>query len=166
MKFLTCCLTFITLVMTSQAQGTILLSNIGNDPVIWFGDPAPGILEPGHSRKFFVQLATGIGELVGEPTPILRAGYFSAGPITLEGLTGTVTLHLAGHSGDYDWSYSAPFEVTLGGSGTPPSPPAELPWPEAGLYVGVLPEPSTYALGVLGAGLFVIIARRRKSASF
>ena len=65
------------------------------------------------------------------------------------------------------WGYTDPFEITLGGAGTPPSPPAALPSLFFnGMLVPIWPEPSTYALGVLGAGLFAIMARRRKSTSF
>jgi len=112
-----------------------------------------------------VQYATVSGELAGTSASILGAGYFAAGSTTLEGLTGTVSLRLAVQ---YDgmWGYTDPFEITLGGAGTPPSPPAALPPSFEGVGIYPVPEPSTYAMGVLGAGLFAIMARRRKSTSF
>ena len=145
---------------SSLAQGTIQLSNIGKSQVqfhhIW-GD----IARAGTT----VQYATVSGELVGAQATILGAGFFSAGSTTLEGLTGTVSLRLAAQYSDGGWGYTDPFEITLGGAGTPPSPPAALP-PGFQAIIGPIPEPSTYALGVLGAGLFAIMARRRKSTSF
>ena len=85
--------------------------------------------------------------------------FFSAGSTTLDGLTGTVNLHLAGHTGDGNWSYSAPFEVSLGGAGSPPAPPAALPSGVA-LDITAIPEPSTIALAVLGGA--ALLFRRRK----
>lgn len=148
----------VSLSSSSLAQGTIQLSNIGKSPVVVDGAPA--------RAGTVVQYATGPGSHVGAPATILGAGFFSAGSTTLEGLTGTVSLHLAVQ---YDgmWGYTDPFEITLGGAGTPPSPPAALPSLFFnGMLVPIWPEPSTYALGVLGAGLFAIMARRRKSTSF
>jgi hypothetical protein len=158
MRVLVILFLLISFLSSSLAQGTIQLSNIGKAPVIVDGAPA--------SAGTVVQYATGPGSHVGAPASILGAGYFSAGSTTLEGLTGTVSLHLAVQSPDGWWAYGPPFEVTLGGAGTPPSPPAALPPSFEGLGIYPVPEPSTYAMGVLGAGLFAIMARRRKSTSF
>ena len=157
MRVLVILFLLISFLSSSLAQGTIQLSNIGKAPVIVDGAPA--------SAGTVVQYATGPGSHVGAPASILGAGYFSAGSTTLEGLTGTVSLHLAVQ---YDgmWGYTDPFEITLGGAGTPPSPPAALPSSFEGRVGPNMPEPSTYAMGVLGAGLFAIMARRRKSTSF
>ena len=136
--------------VSALGQGTIQLSNIGKTIVTVDGAPAPA--------GTTVQYATGPGALVGTSASILGAGYFSAGSTTLDGLTGTVNLHLAGHTGDGNWSYSAPFEVTLGGAGSPPSPPAALP---NGVALDIaVPEPSTIALAVLGGA--ALLFRRRK----
>ena len=152
----------VSLSSSSLAQGTIQLSNIGRDTVKtgYVDNPLPA------PAGTVVQYATGPGEFVGTSATILGAGYFSAGSTTLEGLTGTVSLRLAAQDIYGRWGYTQPFEVTLGGAGTPPSPPAALPLSFDGNAAVLLPEPSTYALGVLGAGLFAIMARRRKSASF
>ena len=157
MRVLVILFLLISFLSSSLAQGTIQLSNIGKAPVIVDGAPA--------SAGTVVQYATGPGSHVGAPASILGAGYFSAGSTTLEGLTGTVSLHLAVQ---YDgmWGYTDPFEITLGGAGTPPSPPAALPSSFEGRVGPNMPEPSTYAMGVLGAGLFAIMARRRKITSF
>ena len=162
MRILSTLILVISISSSSLAQGTIQLSNIGRDTVkIGYVDnplPAPA--------GTVVQYATGPGSHIGAPATILGAGYFSAGSTTLEGLTGTVSLHLAAQYPNGRWGYTDPFEVTLGGAGTPPSPPAALPLSFDGNAAMLLPEPSTYALGVLGAGLFAVMARRRKSATF
>ena len=51
---------------------------------------------------------------------------------------------------------SNPITITLGGAGTPPGPGAEL----IGLQSLYIPEPSTIALGVLGAA--ILLMRRRR----
>ena len=158
MRVLVILFLLISFLSSSLAQGTIQLSNIGRAQVVVDGVPA--------SAGTVVQYATGPGSHVGAPASILGAGYFSAGSTTLEGLTGTVSLHLAVQSPDGWWAYGPPFEVTLGGAGTPPSPPAALPSSFEGRVGPNMPEPSTYAMGVLGAGLFAIMARRRKITSF
>jgi hypothetical protein len=53
-----------------------------------------------------------------------------------------------------------PISLTLGGAGQPPGPPADLPSSFTGFTLIVVPEPSTIALGVLGAAALLI--RRRK----
>lgn len=142
--------------VSALGQGTIQLSNIGKAQVTVDGAPAPA--------GTIVQYATGPGALVGTSASILGAGYFSAGSTTLAGLSGTVSLHLAGHTGDGNWSYSDAFEVSLGGGGTPPAPPAALPSSFAGLNITAgtpaVPEPSTIALAVLGGA--ALMFRRRK----
>jgi hypothetical protein len=146
------------------AQGTIQLSNIGKSQVHYGRDYDFG--GPAVPAGTIVQYATVSGELVGTSASILGSGYFSAGSTTLEGLTGTVSLRLAAQYSDGGWGYTDPFEITLGGAGTPPSPPAALPSSFEGRVGPNMPEPSTYAMGVLGAGLFAIMARRGKIASF
>lgn len=120
MRFLFLYFLLICFSSRSLAQGTIQLSNIGKSQVVVDGAPA--------SAGTVVQYATGPGSHVGAPASILGAGYFSAGSTTLEGLTGTVSLRLAAQYPDGMWGYTDPFEVTLGGAGTPPSPPAALPF--------------------------------------
>lgn len=56
---------------------------------------------------------------------------------------------------------SAPFTVaSLGGAGEPPDLPASL---DGSTYAGftILPEPSTYALGIAGLGALAIMRRRK-----
>lgn len=141
--------------LSAFAQGTIQLSNIGKG-IVTIDGAAAG---PGAAT---VQYADANNNLVGGTASILGAGFFSAGSTTLAGLTGEVTLKLAGWVDGGTASFSDPFTVTLGGSGTPPSPAAALPGNFGGLNIttAIVPEPSTIALAILGgAALFF---RRRK----
>jgi hypothetical protein len=139
--------------VSAFAQGTIQLSNIGKGIVTIDGEAAG----PGSAT---VQYADANGNLLGKTAGILGAGFFSAGATTLDGLTGEVSLKLAGWVDGGDPSFSDAFTVTLGGAGTPPGPPAALPADFAGLNITTVPEPSTVALAILGgAALFF---RRRK----
>jgi len=58
---------------------------------------------------------------------------------------------------------SAPFTIaSLGGAGSPPDVPASLDGTTyAGFTMTVVPEPSTYALGVLGLGALAMMRRRK-----
>jgi len=139
--------------VSAFAQGTIQLSNIGKG-IVTIDGAAAG---PGSAT---VQYADADNNLVGGTASILGAGFFSGGSTTLEGLTGEVSLKLAGTVDGANYSFSDPFTVTLGGAGTPPSPAAALPGDFSGLNISTIPEPSTIALAVLGgAALFF---RRRK----
>ena len=141
--------------VSAFAQGTIQLSNIGKG-IVSIDGAAAG---PGSAT---VQYADANNNLVGGTASIIGAGFFSGGSTTLDGLTGEVTLKLAGTVDGAAYSFSDPFTVSLGGAGTPPSPAAALPGDFSGLNISTVavPEPSTIALAVLGgAALFF---RRRK----
>jgi|MGYP003956924557 hypothetical protein len=142
--------------VSAFAQGSIQLSNIGKG-IVTIDGAAAG---PGAAT---VQYADANNNLLGGTASILGAGFFSNGSTTLDGLTGEVSLKLAGWVDGGAASFSDPFTVTLGGAGTPPSPAAALPASFAGLDIATgpaVPEPSTIALAVLGgAALFF---RRRK----
>ena len=140
--------------ISAYGQGTIALSNILKTPVTVDGAPAPA--------GTVVSFATADNALVGNTGTVLGVGFFSAGCQTLAGLSGDVSLKLAGHTGDGNWSYSDAFSVTLGGAGTPPSPAAALPNGVALDISGTpaVPEPSTIALAVLGGA--ALMFRRRK----
>jgi hypothetical protein len=140
--------------VSAFGQGTIALSNIGGTAITVDGAAAPA--------GTLVQFATANNELVGTSGSVLGAGFFSAGTKTLAGLTGAVSLKLAGSAdGGTSWSYSDPFSVTLGGAGTPPSPAAKMPAVSLDIATaGAVPEPSTIALAVLGGAALMV--RRRK----
>jgi hypothetical protein len=75
---------------------------------------------------------------------IMRAWNTSAGSFDTAKASGT-------------WGESTPFSVTLTSA---PSTPADLPSSFTGFNLTIVPEPSTIALGVLGAAALLI--RRRK----
>jgi len=71
---------------------------------------------------------------------------------------GTITLAQAMASGPYDelWATSATGNVASLGGGSPPLPPVNIP-NLGNIDIGVLiPEPSTIALGVMGALAFLV----------
>jgi len=143
--------------VSAFAQGTIQLSNIGKGIVTYEGGEAAG-------PETSVQFTSADGAtLLGDAASVLGAGFFSAGSKTLAGLEGEQTLRVLATSDKdgLDWSgLSAPFTVTLGGAGTPPSPAAAIPGDFSGVVMTAVPEPSTIALAILGgAALFF---RRRK----
>lgn len=144
--------------LSAYGQGTILLSNIGGAPVTVGGAAAGNTVQ--------VSFATADSALVGKTANVLGAGFFSAGESTLEGLTGTVDLRLAGSADSgATWSFSDTFSVTLGNpGGVPPTPAANAASSIPGLDISaggpVIPEPSTIALAVLGGA--ALMFRRRK----
>jgi hypothetical protein len=142
--------------VSAFGQGTIALSNIGKTAINVNGAAAPA--------GTLVAFATADNNVIaGSEGTVLGAGFFSAGTKTLAGLTGNVSLKLAGSiAGSGVWSYSDAFSVTLGGAGTPPSPAAAMPNGVAlNITSGpVVPEPSTIALAVLGGA--ALMFRRRK----
>jgi hypothetical protein len=162
-----------------QAQGTVNFANLGpglNAPVYdGNGNPAAA----GWLAQLL--LGTGGGSLtaVGAPANIGSAapGYFNGGVVTVnqvapgalatfqvfawDGASGATTYAagLAAWNAGTIWGgYSNPVTVTMGGVGTPPSPPALLiglqPW-------GPIPEPSTTRLALWGAIALVLLRRRR-----
>lgn len=140
--------------ISAYGQGTIALSNILKTPVTVDGVAAPA--------GTLVSFATTDNSLVGGQGSVLGGGFFSAGTQTLDGLTGDVSLKLAGSAdGGASWAYSDAFSVTLGGSGTPPAPAAAIPNGVAlDITTAAIPEPSTIALAVLGGA--ALMFRRRK----
>jgi len=140
--------------VSAFGQGTISLSNIGGTPITVDGAPAPA--------GTLVAFATADNSVIaGTQGAVLGAGFFSAGSKTLAGLSGDVSLKLAGSVPGGDWQFSDAFSVSLGGGGTPPAPPAGMPAVALDITTGpAVPEPSTIALAVLGGA--ALMFRRRK----
>lgn len=159
------------------AQGSINFINFagGDNPV-----DAPVFNVDGTTRldgnQYMAQLLAGADEAslapVGAPAPFLSgegAGYFGGGTRLVDGIdpgASAVAKVIA-----WDTTTGSDFESAtikgesgtitieeLGGDGSPPTLPANL----VGLQsFSLVPEPSTIALGVLGAAA-LLFARRRK----
>lgn len=177
----------IALVLTginAFGQGTLLFNNkyASSTPPIdapVYIDTIGGTKVDGSAYLGQLYVGATAGSLVAVGTPVAfraagpGAGYITGGDVAVPGLaagTAVVVEFRAWESAkgsSYDLSMaaggrvgkSAQLNLTLGGTGSPPGPGAPL----VGLTsfaVTVVPEPSTIALGLLGAaGLFL---RRRK----
>jgi hypothetical protein len=152
-------------VLAAQAQGTVQFANVGggvNKPVInpdtgaavgagaqvllFVGDTLPSALDPSAAVGTANILANGLFSGGGVTLPNVAAG---SNVSLFIGVTGTGGADLV----------STPFSNATGGVGSPPSTPAFLTGLN-GAEWQVIPEPSTIALGILGAGL--LLWRRRK----
>ena len=106
------------------------------------------------------------------------AGYYNPGanyllPVTGVAAGGTAFVQVvaweaaagtfvqAQASSTFKWGQSSTFSIALGGSGSPPSlPSAMVGLTSFAIAAHVVPEPSTMALGLLGAA--TLLLRRRK----
>jgi hypothetical protein len=167
-----------------MAQGTILNANdkftIGYEAPIT--DAAGAALT---GADYWVQLYAGPvgGSLAAIATPanFLPAGagldgMYNAGAVTVDtvapGVEATVVIkawEAAGggsfeeaQAGGFAYGESSPFNLITGGSGEPPSLPTPLGTASDQRFqtFSLIPEPSTMALGILGA--FALLLRRRK----
>jgi hypothetical protein len=145
------------------AQGTVNFNNrvtaAGLDAPI-FDCSASKLEGPNAFAQIYYQ-----GQAIGTPVAFRTgagAGYFSGGTVAIPGVAGgaQATIVVTAWQGAATFEAtalrgsSAPFTVTLGGAGEPPSTPANL----IGLtsFYAPFPEPSTLALGLLAAcGLFL-----------
>lgn len=151
------------LAVSAYGQGTINFNN----RVTSAGLDAP-VFDVGGTTK----LSEGFAQLVVNGTALdqtamktgAAAGYFGGGSVTIAsvapGATASVQVRAWKGAATYDAAatkgISEAFNVTLGGAGSPPSLPANL----VGLKSFTLvPEPSTIALGLIGAA--ALLLRRR-----
>jgi len=159
----------------AQAQGTVNFNNrvtgVVDQPVFDVG---------GTTKLDGAGFLAGLYEgttLLGTAVPFRSgtgAGYWNPAPdgtrsslVTAAGGTATLTVKAWEASGGATYAAalaagkktgsSAPFTVVLGGAGSPPSLPADM---ASFKSFSLVPEPSTIALGVLGAA--VLLFRRRK----
>jgi PEP-CTERM motif len=163
--------------VSTYGQGTVNFANLG-----------PGVNAPvndinGTTRLgagFLAQLYAGPDASslapVGTPTGFLAAapGYFQGGVVTIAtvapGTVGTFRVHAWDSVGGTVNSFAAAqaagakygsgniFTVATGGAGTPPGAPSTLVGQTS---FNLVPEPSTIALGVLGAAGLLMIRRRK-----
>jgi hypothetical protein len=78
---------------------------------------------------------------------------------------GTLTSYAAAKTAGVPTGFSATGNVTLGGpqTGAPPALPAAMPQlGNIGLTASVVPEPSTIALGIMGASAFLLRLRKKQ----
>lgn len=159
--------------LSVQGQGTVNFANFGAG---WLTSQFKDVGGANLAGSFSVELLAGAtsGSLasVTIATATFTSGYFNAGVVTIPGLTGngfaqvrvwdnaggTITSFAAAVSAGRKVGDTASFAVT--GLAAPPAPPVlmnQMP----GVTLQVIPEPSTIALGLIGAvGAFML--RRRK----
>ena len=172
-------------VNTASGQGTIDFKNLntaGINAPVYESDGVAKLSGP----QFMAELLAGPneGNLVSIAiTGFLTgnyAGYFNGGTQTLGFAPGGATVSVqvdvwnttsgatfseARSSGLPDWSWSSPvFSVVTGRpGGVNPSPPAPLTGlGNSPVYLNSVPEPSTLALGGLGAALTLFGVRQRR----
>jgi len=159
----------------AYAQGTISFTDIviaGGVRTIDAPVSGPGGLLAGSG--FTAQLWAGANAnslvAVGNGSPFLSgggAGYFNGGSIAIPGIApgsaAVLQVRAWDDSTGATWAtatvrgQSATLTITTGGAGSPPGLPANL----TGLAsFSIVPEPTTIALGVLGAA--ALLLRRRK----
>lgn len=170
MKKLLIALAAVLVTAASYAQGTVNFVNRvsgGVDAPITFNGTGPG---PNFSAALYMG-----GTMVPDSTTTFRSGagaaYLVSKVVTIPGVPGgsPATLQIrawetaagsyeaASTSTTFAFGESADFTVTLA---APPNTPADLPASVQGFTLRVVPEPSTIALGVLGAA--ALLLRRRK----
>jgi hypothetical protein len=113
------------------------------------------VLSVGASADSLTAVATQDGFLSGA-----GAGYFLGGTVTVDGLAGgSSAFAQVSYAGNGQVGATDVIGVTLGGPGTPPTPPSNLTGLNA-VQLALVPEPSTILLGLLGAA--AMLFRRRK----
>ena len=105
--------------------------------------------------------STAVGEvpgttLAGQPATVQVYAWYNDG--------GTATTLAAAQAKGFPTGFSATGNVTTGGpnTGLPPSFPAGLPATLGNFAVSSVPEPSTIALGVMGASAFLLRLRKKQ----
>ena len=167
--------------IAAQAQGTVNFANrvtaSGIDAKV-LGTDGAALSGAGFMAQLYAGASASSLAAVGSPVPFrtgAAAGYVASSTLTVAGIAGGANASVAMRA--WDASTGATYEaatvkgssavlsIVLGGAGSPPSLPADL----TGLTGfslsgsapgGNVPEPSTIALGILGAG--ALFLRRRK----
>ncbi|MCL5098643.1 MAG: PEP-CTERM sorting domain-containing protein [Candidatus Omnitrophica bacterium] len=170
--------------VAAYAQGAINFSNhvpyMGVDAPIFAIDGMTKLAGTGYLAELYAGRTTDTLVPIGDPLPFRTgdlAGYLVAGPPAsptdplriVPGITGGVVATVQVRAWDVStgatWDaatirgQSVHLTLTLGFGGLPPVPPADL----LGLRsfsLQVVPEPSTMALGLLGACLLLLWRRK------
>jgi len=153
-----------------HAQGTVNFDNLGlGAPILDFDGTGPGTKADAHAALFMngTMVPGSMTSFFGNTDP--AAQYLSALVVAIPGVTpgSAATLQVGAWTGgsSYDAAnllskgLSTAFTVNTGGAGDPPSLPTDLTG-FTGLTLVQVPEPSTIAFGLLGAG--ALLLRRRK----
>jgi len=167
----------------AYAQGSLVAANFapGVDAPVTNAMVSPSVRAggAGFSAQVYIGPAgtlnasllttNGVG---GTPTPFQSgagAGYFLGGARTIEGQVSgsivTVQVRAWAVANGASWEAAGPnargesnlIQVTLGGGTTPPANLLGL----QGFAIGVVPEPSSIALGLLGLGAIALFRRRK-----
>lgn len=177
MKKLLIALAAVLVTAASYAQGTInfntRFSTAGVNAPVELSDPAGTGPGPAYSAALYLQGAGGELTLIPSSVTTFRDGtsnpafakYINAVEANVPGVTaGPITVRMRAwktSEGTYETATirgeSTPFVIST--LGTPPGTPGDLPSSFTGFIITV-PEPSTIALGVLGAA--ALLLRRRK----
>jgi hypothetical protein len=134
------------------------LSTVGPIVSTWYVYP-PGNLNPAVGVTSYYEAAPGLASLATIPTP------HPNGPVTVtlavwDNENGTVNSLLTAQQADVPWGIApvlANISLTGGGAVSPPQIPNIIP--DFSVGQALVPEPSTMALGFLGA--FTLYFRRR-----
>jgi hypothetical protein len=178
MKKILVAMTLGLIAVSAYAQGTVNFANSGAT-LIYLPDGVTG-LTVGQYTVELLYSSTAPAD-IGSMTPVANTGI---APVAGRFLGGTYTTPVSTAPGGVAWfavqawqntfaSYAAAvagggiagvssiFQITTGGAGSPAGPATALT--QAGGFTGfttAVPEPSTIALGVLGAA--ALLLRRRK----
>lgn len=171
MKKVIIALAAIFVTAAAYGQGTVQFNNrlpaAGIDAKIFMPGGSVGVSDAAFKAQIYAGADVASLKAV-TPTASFRtgnaAGYVSPIDLTIPGIApGTkATVVVRAYNGatfesSSIFGSSAPITITLGGAGTPPGPGAEL----TGLASFTLvPEPSTIALGILGAAALLLRRRR------
>jgi hypothetical protein len=156
------------------AQGTVNFANIGvgvNSP---FKDIAGvNLTGAGYSVELLAGASAGSLASVVILTPTFSAGYFNGGSQTLgfvgpgffqvrvwDNQGGTLTTYAAAVGAAGRVAESGALGITPTAPATPPGTPAPLVGLPT-LQLAQVPEPSTIALGLLGAAALLVVRRRK-----
>ena len=165
-------------------QGQVNFSNvsavIGYDAQVFDSDNTTPLMGPAYLAQLYTGASDDALAPVGATTGFLDIaalpGQFNGGVRTIDGVAGGADALLqvraweasggdtyeAAVSSGAKFGSSASFTRTLGGGGTPPAPASNLGSADnPGIQsFSLVPEPSTAALGILGA--VALMLRRRK----
>jgi len=155
----------------SFAQGTVSFNNrntgVGIDARVFLMDGTGA--GAGYTAELLagtsVDNLTVVGTTDFRTSSAAAQGYVNAVTVTIDGIApgaDAVLVMRAYNGASYDSSSefgeSLPITVALGGVGVPPGPSADM----IGLQgFTLVPEPSTIALGVLGAAGLLLLRRRK-----